>query len=98
MHINVPVIKYKVLEMDNFKARKVFVDDKEIGECHMSFKSHSDSKAVVIVRELIKGAEVLDPENVLKLEYGSYFKYDPDSILGMSLEGVLKNVDERLGD
>ena len=75
-------ISYGVMEFDLFVVREAFLNGNGIGEFHLKTKEKSSSNNVVcfFMSQLIdRGIDcevgVIDPDNVLKLEYKVFIKF-----------------------
>lgn len=91
----IPDIRYNEMSFKNFNVREVNINGEDVGEYHMSFPKINDSKVIGIVKKHVgETAEVLDEGNLLNLEYGSFFKVDPNSLVALDIDGVLNNIDD----
>ena len=89
-------LKYKVVEYKNFKCRAVIIDDKPIGQYHLSIARSKIgllmSKLSIVDTSIVS---VIDPGNVLNLEYGILLKVD-GLLAREALFDTLKDIDNDL--
>lgn len=92
-------VEYIVTEYKNFTIRQVKQDGKVTGEYHMNFGDINPNWAIDVVKEQV-GAEayVIDPENILKLDYSIALNVKSDSMLAITLDDVLKSIDKKVGE
>jgi hypothetical protein len=99
LNAGVPDVRYLDVELDNFKAREVIVNGENVGEFHLDFRCLPPVEAVNYIQSKVSGeVSLIDPDDILKLEYNIYIKVSPDSMDFMMMGDTFNQMDTEVSE
>lgn len=96
---DVPDIRYIEMGFDNYNAREVIINGVNVGEFHLNFNCMSQVDSINYIQSKVTAeVSLIDPDNVLKLDFNIYIKVDPNSMDGMMMGDILNQMDNEISE
>lgn len=101
-NINRKPINYAYWSFNNFKVREVIVNDKNTGEFHLNINNKAgilDNEDMSIFTAELSNPKIglIDPDNLLKLEY-SYYIIVGNEMIKSNISESFHNIDEKISN